>query len=217
MTRKLIGSAITNKEGIATITYTGTGTDEVNIVAVCGNLTSNVFTIMDNACSEQIEEGTSVLCIKCKFDLNQVYEMTDEFYDYLSQLNFKVTGYDSRMPLNITYAQFTDGRFKLSDVETGTYTVQCTNYYDLPEGLMLIDSINERTLEIGPDTETTFALIFAYETEEPEPIDETVDIPVTITWYDNDNSDGNCPDNVTIHLYAGGSEVNTVTITDDWQ
>ena len=42
-----IGSAITDENGIATITYESTGAGEVNIFATCGNLVSNTITIMD--------------------------------------------------------------------------------------------------------------------------------------------------------------------------
>ena len=47
MTKKLIGSAITNKEGIATITYTGTGAGEIKIYAEAGDLRSDSVTIYD--------------------------------------------------------------------------------------------------------------------------------------------------------------------------
>lgn len=47
MSRKFIGSAKTNEQGIATITYTGTGAGKVNLFATCGDLVSNTITIMD--------------------------------------------------------------------------------------------------------------------------------------------------------------------------
>ena len=39
--------------------------------------------------------------------------------------------------------------------------------------------------------------------------EEFVDIPVTITWSDNNDSDGNRPSDVTIRLYADGIEVDS--------
>lgn len=47
MARKLIGTAVTDENGEATITYTGTGAGQVNIVAESGTFSSETYTIHD--------------------------------------------------------------------------------------------------------------------------------------------------------------------------
>jgi len=50
--------------------------------------------------------------------------------------------------------------------------------------------------------------------EEEEPRQETIEIPVVKIWQDNDNRDGNRPQSITVHLYAGGEEVGTATLNE---
>ncbi len=52
------------------------------------------------------------------------------------------------------------------------------------------------------------------ETPTPIPEPEFVDIPVTKTWVDNNNKDGNRPSSVTIHLFADGQEIQSATLSD---
>ena len=48
MGKILIGTAITNSNGEATITYTGTGAGELHITAESGKVVSNTITITDS-------------------------------------------------------------------------------------------------------------------------------------------------------------------------
>lgn len=47
MTRKLLGTAVTDENGEAIIEYTGTGVGKLHIVAESGTFSSNVITIND--------------------------------------------------------------------------------------------------------------------------------------------------------------------------
>lgn len=47
MARKLIGTAVTDENGEATITYTGTGAGKLNIVAESGTFQSEIYAVWD--------------------------------------------------------------------------------------------------------------------------------------------------------------------------
>ena len=47
MAKQLIGTAVTNENGVATFTYTGTGAGKLNIVAESGSLVSETYEIWD--------------------------------------------------------------------------------------------------------------------------------------------------------------------------
>ncbi|MBR3556188.1 MAG: Cna B-type domain-containing protein, partial [Oscillospiraceae bacterium] len=54
---------------------------------------------------------------------------------------------------------------------------------------------------------------------EPEPDDRTTDIEVVKIWDDFENRDGNRPESITVHLYAGGEEVKSgqLTAANGWR
>lgn len=56
MARKLIGTGVTDANGEATITYTGTGAGKLNIVAESGTFVSETYSIIDGTF---FDEGTS--------------------------------------------------------------------------------------------------------------------------------------------------------------
>ena len=63
MARRLIGTATTNSQGIATIEYTGTGAGKLQIIATSGDLTSETYQLtdalfLDNGTSETTITGT---------------------------------------------------------------------------------------------------------------------------------------------------------------
>ncbi|MBR4576659.1 MAG: Cna B-type domain-containing protein [Clostridia bacterium] len=51
--------------------------------------------------------------------------------------------------------------------------------------------------------------------EEPEEMQALIDIPVNKIWDDDNNRDGNRPAGVTVRLYAGGEEIDRVTLSED--
>ena len=56
----------------------------------------------------------------------------------------------------------------------------------------------------------------AFDIQEPEDEDEeqeTTDIEVVKKWEDNDNKDGNRPESITVHLFAGGEEIKSAKLT----
>lgn len=143
---------------------------------------------------------------------------TEEDYDPMANigsLSFEILGPDSRMPMTLTYAQFTNGRYELPDLQPGVYTVVERNaetlikYYTLTS-----ESVTGLALTVTPAGETTAKLFNQYvPAPTPEPDAEFVDIPVTKTWNDDNNKDGNRPESIMVRLYADGIETDSHVLT----
>lgn len=157
---------------------------------------------------------TASLEFKYAWKLPEGYE-AEEDYDptaNIGNLSFDILGPDPRMPLqNITYAQFTNGKYELQDLVPGVYTVIERNaetlikYYTLTS-----ESITGMTLNVAPNGTATAKLYNQYvPAQTPEPDAEFVNIPVTKSWNDNYNADGNRPESITVRLFADGVEVDS--------
>ena len=147
----------------------------------------------------------------------EAYE-PEEGYDPLANignLSFEILGPDDRMPLTVTYADFTDGKYELNDLAPGVYTVVERNAETLVKYYTLTGaSVTGMTLNAAPDGTATASLFNQYvPAPTPEPEAEFVDIPVTKTWNDNNNADGNRPASVTVRLYADGMETDSHALT----
>lgn len=79
---------------------------------------------------------------------------------------------------------------------------------------LIANNLQEKGVEASSnDGLTTLAgKILDIETQEPEEPNPRVDIPVVIMFSDNDNEDLMRPDNVEVHLYADGAEIDCVSI-----
>ena len=157
-------------------------------------------------------------------------EEADENYDpfaNISNLTFEILGPDAMMPLPLTLADFdkindTTYRYsKLDNLEPGVYTViernaeKLVKYYTLTS-----NSTTGLAVEVTPDGTANAKLFDQYvPVPTPEPDAEFVDIPVTKTWNDNNNADGNRPESITARLYADGVEVDShvLTAAENWQ
>ncbi len=134
----------------------------------------------------------------------------------IGALEIMITGPDPSMPITITYADFVEGRYELDNLVPGEYAVVELN----PEGLVKAytlssDSITAITVTVAADGTATASLFNRYEPETtPEPEQETVDIPVSKAWADENNKDGNRPSSITVRLYADGVLKDTITLTD---
>lgn len=142
----------------------------------------------------------------------------EEGYDPLANigsLTFEILGPDPRMPITLTYAQFTDGKYQLSDLAPGVYTVVERNAETLVKYYTLTSaSVTGLAITVEADTTVTAILYNQYApAPTPEPDAEFVDIPVTKTWNDNNNQDGNRPESITVRLYADGVEVDSHVLT----
>ena len=99
------------------------------------------------------------------------------------------------------------------------YTVEETDvpngYTSATAGSAASGFVITNTYEFGKLTiQKTFEL---EEPEEEETEEELIDIPVTKVWRDNDNEDGNRPGSITVHLYADGTEIQSVAIGgEEW-
>ncbi len=152
-------------------------------------------------------------------------EEVEEDYDPLANignLTFEILGPDARTtPLTIKYSDFKNGKYELPDLEPGVYTVvernaeKLVKYYTLTS-----NSTTGLAVDVKADGTATAKLFNQYVIPPtPEPDAEFVDIPVTKTWNDNNNADGNRPASVTARLYADGVEVDShvLTAAENWQ
>ena len=98
-----------------------------------------------------------------------------------------------------------------------TYTVEevevpegytMTRSGDAASGFVITNSIELGKLEIQKKFDIT------PKEEETEELEDLTDVTVRKVWDDNDNRDLNRPASVTVHLYAGGKEIQQATLTD---
>jgi len=97
------------------------------------------------------------------------------------------------------------------------YTVEET---EIPEGYASVTSgsaaggfVITNTMEYGRlILEKTFEIEEIEIEEEPE--EQLIQIPVIKSWDDNGNKDGNRPASVTVHLFAGGTEVASAELNE---
>ena len=131
-------------------------------------------------------------------------------------LTFTIDGPDPRMPVTVTYSQFENGQYTLDDLVPGTYYVVERNAENLVDAYTLTsDSVTGMMITVGSGT-TTAALYNRYiPATTPEPEIELISIPVTKTWNDDNNRDGNRPQSVTVNLYADGVPVDSAVISAD--
>lgn len=164
----------------------------------------------------------ATLTYKYAYKLPEAIE-AEEDYDPMANigaLSFEILGPDDRMPVTITYSQFTNGQYELGDLAPGVYTVVERNAETLVKYYTLTGaSVTGMKLEVTPDGTATARLFNQYTpAPTPEPDAEFVDIPVTKTWNDNNDKDGNRPDAITVRLYADGVEVDSHILTagENW-
>ncbi|WP_405309939.1 Cna B-type domain-containing protein [Methanobrevibacter sp.] len=137
----------------------------------------------------------------------------------IGNASFTVLGSDSRMPMSISYSQFSNGKYELDELVPGAYAIICSNAIPLIENAMLAsDSIIAMAFNIEDNSSATASLFLHYVPTvhyEEEPEEELINIPVVIVFNDQDNKDLNRPESITVRLYAGGAEVDSAIITAD--
>ena len=165
---------------------------------------------------------SAALTFKYTYKLPEETDAPEE-YDPMANignLSFEILGPDARMPITVTYAQFTDGKYELPDLAAGVYTVVERNAETLVKYYTLTGaSVTGMKLEVTPDGTATAKLFNQYiPAPTPEPDAEFIDVPVTKTWNDNNNKDGNRPNAITVRLFADGVEVDShvLTAADNW-
>ena len=167
---------------------------------------------------------TGTLTFKYAYKLPEETE-AEEDYDPMANigaLTFEILGPDSRMPIKITYSDFnSNNEYELGDLKPGVYTVVERNAETLVKYYTLTSaSVTGMVLNVTQDGTATARLFNQYvPAPTPEPDAEFVDIPVTKTWNDNNNHDGNRPESVTVRLYADGVEVDShvLTAAEGWK
>ena len=156
-------------------------------------------------------------------------ELETEGNPDLSRLTFEILGPEPWTPLTITYAQFKNGQFELDGLRPGTYVICERNAETLVDKYELTTDSTAGVVITVSDNGTSRAKLFnryqpmtpaptpsptppVEETPTPVPDEATVDIPVTKTWRDNNNADGNRPSAVIVRLHADGQPVNSVAL-----
>ena len=157
---------------------------------------------------------TGTLEFKYAWKLPEEAEENTDPMAEVGKLSFEIIGPDSRLPMTVTYAQFTDGKFELDDLVPGEYAVIETN----PEGLvqaynLVSDSVTGMVLTVGKDGATAKLFNKYAPAPTPTPDAEVIDIPVTKIWVDDNNKDGNRPASVTVNLYADGVKNDSMEIS----
>lgn len=126
-------------------------------------------------------------------------------------LIFEIIGPDARLPMIVTYASFSNGKYELDGLVPGDYAVIEKNAEGLVKAYTLSsDSITGMVLSVGEEGAT--ASLKNIYVPAPGP-DEKIDIPVTKIWVDDNNKDGNRPASVTVNLYADGVQNDSMVIT----
>ena len=150
----------------------------------------------------------------------------EEFADYdpwgnVGSLTFEILGPDEKMPITVNLSSFSkidENTYRyedLPDLVPGVYTVVERNAETLVKYYTLTsDSVTAMKIEVTADGSRKVRLSDQYApAPTPEPDAEFVEIPVTKTWNDNGNADGNRPESITVRLYADGVEVDQYVLT----
>lgn len=161
---------------------------------------------------------TGALKFAYAWKLPEAYE-AEEDYDPMAgigKLTFEILGPAEGLPMTVTYADFTDGKYELPDLIPGSYTVVERNAEKLVQYYTLTsESVTGMALTVAANGTSTAKLFNQYvPAPTPEPDAEFVDIPVTKTWNDSNNRDGNRPATITVRLYADGVEVDSHVLTE---
>ena len=135
-------------------------------------------------------------------------------------LTFEILGPDG-FNQTVHYSEFTGGTYTLDNLAPGSYTVVERNAENLVDCFSLrSDSVTGMHLMVTAEGTAT-AKLYNHYTPAPTPVPdaEFVDIPVTKTWNDSNDKDGNRPDSITVRLYADGVEVDShiLTAAENWK
>lgn len=155
--------------------------------------------------------ATSNLSIDIIYNEPEEVEYPENPTENIGQLTFEVLGPDERMPITMIYSQFINSTYVLDDLTPGTYAVIERNPMNLIDGYFLTSaSVICGVIIVQADGSSSMTLFSQYRPLSlPEAEEEFIDIPTSITWNDNNNTDLNRPANVTIRLYADGAEVDS--------
>ena len=146
-------------------------------------------------------------------------EPNEEPLSQAGNLSITIDGPDPRMPMTISYADFSDGKYELDGLVPGTYYVIERNAETLVEAYTLTsDSVTGLSITVGKEGAVATLYNKYVPAPTPEPEAELTDIPVTKTWNDDNNKDGNRPESVHVRLYADGVEVDShdITAAEGW-
>lgn len=116
-------------------------------------------------------------------DVDHVADPSD-----LSKLTFRIDGPDPRMPMTVTYAEFTGGKYTLDNLESGVYTVAELNAGTLIAGYTLnLDKSNQGAAVqvaggavISAVLKNVYQAVKATEIPTPEPTEIPTDTPAPI-------------------------------------
>ena len=130
------------------------------------------------------------------------------------QITFTIAGPDGyNGPTSVTYDQFTAGSYVVKNAPYGTYTITETNAaFDgykntVTYAVGASKNDTDATVEIASDATSLVTITNTYTAY--------VNISGTKVWDDNDNQDGLRPNNITVIVKNGDTEVDRKTVTPD--
>lgn len=170
-----------------------------------------------------LSEGEATLKFKFVYGIPEAVDPDDlpDPTTNLGNLSFEILGPAGFTPVTIKYSDFTGGKYTLDNLAPGSYTVVERNAETLVECFNLrSDSITGMHLTVTANGTAT-ATLYNHYTPAPTPLpdEEFIDIPVTKTWNDSNDKDGNRPESITARLYADGVEVDShvLTAAEGWR
>lgn len=170
---------------------------------------SGITNGFDFQCNYTVKTGTLIIQYQCLPNDSGVDNSGFDFH-------IRLYGPDPSCPRVFDRDDFTNNRIQINNCLIGDYCAFC-DYVENPIPEMYIFSFNDSVLttplSLDNNATASFVLLLNFkQIEEEEEPNETIDIPVVIMFSDNDNEDLMRPDNVTVHLYADGVEVDSVLI-----
>ena len=206
------GSYTINKLKVGRYTVTETNADK--LIANYTLVTDNSQTTVD----ADVEEGqTAVAALTNTYEpdygmLKIVKTFTGlNHSDNVDDLEFCVFG-PNGFEQTVTYGEFKNGEYTFEKLVPGEYVVYETNAAFLRFNLILKNSsVTAANAKIEKGKTTTVELKNDYD-------NANTDLYIMKLWEDMDNLDGSRPESVTVALYSGDKQIDTVTLNDgnDW-
>ena len=123
---------------------------------------------------------------------------------------------DGSHPSEVKVQLFADGKAIGETKTLSEATGWKASWKDLPKndcGDGIVYTVAETEVPEGYEAKINRKVYPDYTGINPEEEELTTDIEVVKIWDDQNNKDGNRPESITIHLFAGGEEIKTATLS----
>ena len=194
-------------------TYTWAEPAAIEGYTLTGNKTTGTLTTLTNT---HVTEETEVKVRKVWADSDNAARKRPASITVQLYADGQVCG----TPITLDASNNWSGRWQnLKKNDQGAeikYTVAET---EIPEGYVAKITGNATSGFVITNTTGTGKLVIEKQfdikvpEEEPEEEEQLTEIEVVKIWEDNDDKDGNRPASITVHLFAGGEEIRTATLS----